>query len=336
MPDGIKLHARIAEPIESDCGESYIVETHGLFCGQEGYEARNLSEALRRWGHHVVAIEMRGHGQTEQAYPSYPMSFGASEVRDLLEVARWLRQERGAKRIGLLSYSITAQQAMAAAWVDGGGVVLEPENLRQSPIFRNLPGPSEEPLYNAGIIAVAPPTNLLEYADTLEQRYTVLESPVRATFQYRIAQRLQAQGEPPAHSMWAFARHELARSGWGAQYADADSALRDVVGLVDFSGDGWERGADRLERVRTPLLIIASVNDPLGSAQATVDLVSRVENADVGLLLFPGGGHTGMSAMNAPLYQSIIRAFFDPQCGPLPFGSECEVTDNATAGAGLR
>lgn len=319
MSDGLKLCARIAEPLGRDGDDSYVVETHGLFCGQEGYEARNMSDALRRYGHHVVAIEMRGHGQTEKLNRDRPMTFGASEVRDLIEVARWLRAERGAKRVGLLSFSITAQQALAAAWVDGGAAAAEVAAGSGSPILAGMPAPTDHPAYDA-IIAVAPPLNLVAYADSLERPYNMLESPVRATFQYRIAQRLAAQGERPAHSMWQFARHELGRSEWADRYADGDAMIADLTAFIDFSGDRWTAGARRLSAVRCPVLIVASANDPLGSAQATADLVARVDNPNVGLLLVGGGGHTGLSAMSAAYYHSLVRAFFDPRTGPTPAG----------------
>ena len=316
MSDGMQLCARLAPPRGRDAGGSYVVETHGLFAAQEGHEAHNISEALRRQGHHVLAIEMRGHGETGRLNPGFPMTFGASEVRDLLEVARWLRQAHGARRVVLLSYSITAQQAMTAAWVDATAFdPRETAKSARSPIMLGLPAPAAQQAYD-GIIAVCPPTNLLEYADSLERRYLIIESPVRATFQQRIAERLRAQGERATHSMWKFVRHELRRSEWAGRYADDDAMIADVVQFIDFSGDDWEVGRRRLERVRTPLLIIATANDPLGSAQSTVRLVSRVRNPNVALVVVGRGGHTGLSAANAPYYHSVLAAFFNPETCP--------------------
>ena len=265
MSDGLKLCAVIAPPIEGSAdNQSYIIETHGLFCAQEGYDARNMSQALRRYGHWVVAIEMRDHGRTATRNPSAPMTFGASEVRDLIEVARWLRTERGARRVGLLSFSMTAQQSITAAWVDSDALELEQEMNPASPILRAMPRPATQPAFDA-IIAVCPPTNLLSYAQSLDaRRYSMIESPVRAAFQQRIAERLRAQGERPTHSMWAYVRHELGRSAWADRYTSSDAMIVDLVNFIDFSGDDWQLGARRLEHVRCPLLIVATANDPLG------------------------------------------------------------------------
>lgn len=317
MPDGLVLCGRAAEPLVNDVADSWVIETHGLFASQQGKEARNVSEALRRYGHHVLAIDMRGHGQTERRNPDYPTTFGASEVGDLIEVARWLRRERGARQVGLLTYSITAQQAMVAAWADGGGAGADDaaDGSSDSPMLRALPRPRRQPAFDR-VMAVAPPINLIDYADSLERRYEVVESPVRATFQQRIAERLAARGEPPAHSMWQYARHELGRSAWAAHYPDRGAMIADLTNLVDFGTD-LPAGAARLERVRVPLLVVASANDPLGSAQSTVDLLVRVRNPNVGLMLLPEGGHTGLSAMSAPYFHSLVRSFFDPATGPV-------------------
>ena len=315
MSDGLRIYARVAPPApgHDHAGErSYVVLTHGLFASQQGCEARNLADALRRYGHHVVAIDMRGHGETGRLNPRFPTTFGASEVRDLIEVARWLRDTRGARRVGLLCFSITAQEGMTAAWADSDALY----DQAPSPVLDNLPRPRPQPAYDA-IVAVCPPLNLLEYAASLERKYSMLDSAVRATFQQRIAARMRAAGAPPTHSMWAYARFELSRTRWASRYPDADALLRDVVRMADFSGENWNVGVRRLERVRTPLLVIATANDPLGSAQATVNLVARVRNPNVGLLVLPRGGHTGLSAAGgAPGYYSLLRAAFDPQSCP--------------------
>ena len=316
MSDGLRIYARMAPPLEAEDNDdgSYIVVTHGLFSNQQGYEARNVAEALRRFGHHVVAIEMRGHGETGRLNPRYPTTFGASEVRDLIEVARWLRDTRGAKRVGLLCFSITAQEGMTAAWADSDAIYEE----APSPMINGLPRPRSRPAYDA-IVAVCPPLNLVDYADSLERRYTMLQSPVRATFQQRIAARMIAAGAKPTWSMWEYARFELSRTRWAAQYPNTEAMRDDLLRLVDFRGGrggDWRIGASRLERVRTPLLVVATANDPLGSTQATVDLIARVRNPNVGLLVLRRGGHTGLSAAGAACYHSMLRAAFDPVCCP--------------------
>src|SRR5439155_254018 len=62
--DGLPLRGRIAPPTGHEIAGSYIVITHGLFGQQAGTRQYNLAEALRAFGHHVVTIDMRGHGET--------------------------------------------------------------------------------------------------------------------------------------------------------------------------------------------------------------------------------------------------------------------------------
>ena len=146
------------------------------------------------------------------------------------------------------------------------------------------------------------------------------QSPVRATFQQRIIARMTAAGAPhPTYSMWEYARFELARTSFAPRYPTPDALLNDVIRLVDFRGGrrgDWSVGVRRLERVRTPLLVIATADDPLGSTQATVDLIARVRNPNVGLLVVARGGHMALSATDAQSYYSLLRAMYDPACCP--------------------
>jgi predicted alpha/beta-fold hydrolase len=315
MRDQLPMVGYLAAPTRRPIPGSYIVITHGLFGSQAGHDAHNVADAMRALGHHVLAVEMRGHGATGKLNPQYPILFGAGEVDDLLTLSRWLRQEQHATRVGLISFCITAQEAMAAAWVDGGGAATENED---SPIIRSLPRPDALPAYNGGIVAICPPMNLISYADSLETRHNIFQSPVRSTFENRVAARFAAFGRAPETSMWKYVSFELSRSARCAEYANDRAFLTDTLSFIDFSGDGWKTGARRLEHVRTPLLVIHAANDPLGSAQATTEVLSRVSNRNVGYLLLPGGGHMGFSALSAPYYYSVLRAFFDPETCPQP------------------
>jgi pimeloyl-ACP methyl ester carboxylesterase len=204
---------------------------------------------------------------------------------------------------------------MAAAWVDGGGAIAEDQ---QSPIIRSLPRPDPLPAYNGGIIAICPPINIISYANSLEKPHLMLDSPVRCVFQQHVRARFIAMGHVPDTSMWRYVSFELARSVRRGWYGTDQAFVSDTLKFIDFSGDNWRQGAQRLEYVRSPLLVIHAVNDPLGSAQATTDLLARVHNPNVGYLLLPGGGHMGFSALSAPYYYSVLRAFFDPQTAPGP------------------
>src|SRR6185436_1559864 len=63
--DGALLYGRIGTPDKgTEIPGSYIIITHGLFGTLYGIDMQNHVEALRLAGHHVLALEMRGHGET--------------------------------------------------------------------------------------------------------------------------------------------------------------------------------------------------------------------------------------------------------------------------------
>src|SRR5438309_1378946 len=89
--DGARLPAREWVPRGNEIPGSFVIVTHGLFGSMDGEDVRNHVQALRQAGHHVLALEMRGHGRTQIEHPEYIISFGIRECDDLLEAARWLK-----------------------------------------------------------------------------------------------------------------------------------------------------------------------------------------------------------------------------------------------------
>ena len=116
--DGMTLSAHWRPATGPDLGESYVLITHGLLGKQAGVDQLNISQALRTFGHHVVALDMRGHGQTMVRHPQAPITFGIDEGRDLIAVAHWLQDVRRARRVGLLCFSLTGFEGIMAAWID--------------------------------------------------------------------------------------------------------------------------------------------------------------------------------------------------------------------------
>src|SRR5271169_1437273 len=134
---GVVLYGRLGAPnTAQEIPGSYIVFTHGLFGSLDGVDNENEVEALRRAGHHVLAIEMRGHGETNCEHPEYTVSFGIRESSDFLAVAEWLKKEKGATRVGLVSFSLTGYEALLTAWLDGAETVRRFDGV---PLMRELP-----------------------------------------------------------------------------------------------------------------------------------------------------------------------------------------------------
>ncbi|MGN6370570.1 MAG: alpha/beta fold hydrolase [Phycisphaerae bacterium] len=314
--DGVELYGRLGAPDpKREIPGSYIVFTHGLFGTLDGIDTENQVEALRRAGHHVLAIEMRGHGETSVRHPEYAVSFGIRESADFIAVAEWLKKTQGATRVGLVSFSLTGYEALLTAWLDGARPVQRFENV---PMLRALPRRVEgDPAFNAGMFVVSPPVDLAAVADSFEKHYTVFDGPCHCVFQGHLAERMARVGdEDPTTSMWGWAESELVRNGWGAGYASVAALKKDFVKFIDLKQGNWAVGVARMENVRAPVLVMAAANDPMGTAQGVVDLFSRVKNPNIGVVMLGGGGHMGFPAMSADYYYSMMLGFFDPKRGP--------------------
>jgi predicted alpha/beta-fold hydrolase len=317
--NGITLYGRIGAPDLKDPGVheipgSFIVITHGLFGSLDGLDMANEVEALRRAGHHVLAMEMRGHGETNAEHPEYAVSFGINESADLLAVAQWLKTQHHATRVGLVSFSLTGYEALLTAWLDGTHAVTRFDRI---PLLRNLPRHmQQEPAFNAGMFIVSPPVDLMEVADRFDTHYNLFTGPCKALFQRHVAERMALIQQAPSYSLWAWAASEFRRTGWEDQYPTFAALKVDLVRFLNLRTDDWAEGARRMENIRVPVLILASANDPLGTAQGVSDLFARVKNPNIGVVMLQQGGHMGFPALSADYYYSLMLNFFDPKTGP--------------------
>ncbi len=315
VADGVWLCARLGEPEkQNEIPGSYIIFTHGLFGSLDGQDVTNHIQALRRMGHHVLALEMRGHGETFAEYPKTAMTFGICESSDLLTAARWLKTEQHATRVGLVSFSLIGFESLLTAWLDGKAPATD---LPDAPIFANLPRPGTEPAFNAGMFIVSAPIGITQMARDFEPRYSLLEAPVKHSFQQHVIERIQPNPGGKLYTMWDLARYELILSDYHSLYPSFDDAQPVLMKFIDLSANNWQVGAARMENIRAPVLILNSANDPLGSAQNIADLFSRQSNPNIGVILLKEGGHIGFTAFSADYYYSLMKNFFDPKTAPV-------------------
>jgi predicted alpha/beta-fold hydrolase len=317
---GALLFARLGIPDEAHrIPGSAVIITHGLFGSLDGTDMLNHVQALRRAGHVVLALEMRGHGETHCRYPEYSITFGMYEAGDLVEAAQWLKRTVSATRVGLVSFSLTGYEALLTAWLDGHRPVTEFDEI---PAFAALPKPGPQPAFNGGMLVVSAPVGILGLADRFEPRLSPLEAPCKGTFQNLVAARLASYKDPPGYGMWDLARNELTRAGFVKDIEKLDEFRSQFSRFIDLSGESWALGAARMENVRVPLLVLHAANDPLATAQGVADLFGRVRNPNVGVVLLKQGGHMGFSALSADYYYSVMINFFDPATAPLPASAD--------------
>ena len=301
----------ISPPVDTG---TYIIVSHGLFGSIDGMDMENQVTALRSAGFHVLAIEMRGHGETQCRHPEATLSFGIHESADLLSAARWLKSKYHARRVGLICFSLGGYEGLLTAWLDGARPVTRFGDL---PFLADLPRPAAEPAFNAGMVIVSSPIDIISTADEFDTHHTLLEAPMKATFQEHIARRVTLYNEPATYSMWGLAESEFYRSGWGTKYGSFEALKPELLRFMDLKGDDWNEGVRRMENVRVPVLMINSANDPLGTAQGVADLFGRVKNPNIGVVMTSEGGHMAFTAYAPDYYYTLLLNFFNPATGPV-------------------
>jgi predicted alpha/beta-fold hydrolase len=329
--DGTPLYGRLSEPLQHEArktkqaraipganavadSETYIIITHGLFGSIDGLDMLNQVNAFRTAGYHVLALEMRGHGETQCRHPEATLSFGIRESGDLVSAANWLKTKYHAKRVGLVTFSLGGYEGLLTAWLDGAHPVTRFEHIG---FLKDLPQPKPEPAFNAGMIIVSSPVDIISTADRFDKPMSLLDAPLKATFQEHIAKRVASYGETPTRSMWGLAEREYDRAGWSAKYGNFNTIKPELVDFLDFKADDWEEGVRRMDNVRVPVLMINSANDPLGTAQGIADLFGRVKNPNIGVVMTAAGGHMAFTAYATDYYYTLLLNFFNPVTGPV-------------------
>ena len=313
--DGLKPHARLGTPDPAkEIPGSYVVITHGLFGSLEGTGMEHNVQTLRGAGYHVLAIELRGHGgQEDEPNLKKSMTFGLKETADLLAAARWLKTKHGAKRVGLVAYSVSGFESLLAAWLDAAP--LPPADAKRR-ILKYAPPPTTEPAFNGGMFIISAPVGIQTMSQVLEQRWGTYRAPVKATFQQMVDKRLRGFEELPPHNIWDFIVPELRRDDCAKAYRSEAKLRADMEWFLDLQRNNWSVGVRRMEAVRTPILILSAANDPLATGQDVAELFARVNNPNIGVILLNSGGHMGFKSLSADYFYSLMTAFFNPATAP--------------------
>ncbi len=280
-------HPRVGQPRDADC----IVLLPGLFGDNSILRTRDLAAALRWAGFHVLALELRAHGQTEARYPSVYYTFGVLEVGDLMVVSEWLQNLPHVRRTGLVGFCWGANLGLLAAWYDARG---------------------QQPHFSAGIMAFSPVLRFEELVEELETPRAYLINPVLASMQNTVRGRTMRKTHPEVtHSLRKLIEFEFTRSA--LKYPGGTDDGKRFLRLRPYRG---KQAGNKLARARVPVLIVHAANDPLCHTQDVADLMAAVDNPAVAALILPGGGHVGFAPYARSYYFNLILSFFDPATGP--------------------
>ena len=312
VEDRLSISGRLGLALEAEAPRSAdcIIILPGLFGDNGILRTRDLAVALRQLGWHVLALEYRGHGQTEGKYPDFPYVWGLLESDDLITASEWLKRKPCIQRTGLVGYSWSAGHVLLMGWYEAR----QAEDPSITPALAELLRPRDEQVhFQAGILSISPVLRYEDLIDQLDRPHCLLLKPALGGLQRTVRQRVRAKGYPQVNgSLRQVIRYECQRLKQAYPDIIADSMR--FLRLLPYKGHA---AGDKLAEVRVPTLIIHACNDPLiKSAQDLADLMATVDNPNVAAVLLPGGGHVGFPAYCRSYYFSLIVSFFDPEAGP--------------------
>ncbi len=306
--DNLKLGGRIGyaqrhgERIEADC----IVILGGLYGDNGTYRTRDLAMALRREGFHVLALELRGAGQTEASYPSVAYSFGVQETHDLMTVSTWLEVQPCVRHTGLIGFCWGGNAALLTAWYDGAAQ--DDADVRPE-LAKLMPARSGRNHFRAGVIAFSPVLAFEEMIELLETDRDSVREPVWAGLQANVRCRAERKGYDDVEGRLG----KLIAREYAAQPRDYPNHVPDGLRFLRLLPHPSEPVGNKLANARVPVLIVYGANDPLSPAQDVAQLLATTDNPNVAALVLPGGGHVGFAPFARRYYFSLIYNFFDPR-----------------------
>ena len=295
----IAFAKRDGQIIDADC----IVILPGILGHNAIARTKAVADALLQSGLHVLALELRGHGQTDLKYPNVPYTFGPFETTDLLLVSEWLESQPHIRRTGLIGFCWGSNHALITAWYDSLVGAHESISPTLAPHMRQV---SARPHYSAGMIAYSPVLRFEEIIDDVRSPRSFFWHPLLGPLQNTIIARSAAKHYPHHQGcLYTLIGDELTRCE-----LNSPSHVDDAIQFVRLLPYKRKSDGDKLARVRMPVLIVQGVNDPLARAQDVADLMSNVSNPNVAAIILPGGGHIGFAPYARAYFYSLMINFF--------------------------
>lgn len=288
-----------------------IVLLPGFFGDIGVQRTRDLAGALISNGYHVLAVEMRGHGQTGVRYPDVYYTFGVFECGDLIKVSEWLEAKPHITTTGLIGFCYGGHTALLTAWFDG--------RCDYDPTISPLIKPHLQPHgdrrhFAAGVLAFSPTVRFEEVIDWLDEPQDGMKHPVLAGLQDTIRLRMEQKNHPnPSGSLRRLIAHEFSHT-----VLSDELALKHAYNFLRMMPYQDKTAYDKMDAAAVPVLIVSAADDPMIPSQWTADFMAWTRNPNVAAVVLPSGGHTGFPAWARSYYFSLIVNFFDPNLGPGP------------------
>ncbi len=306
VSEDLYLSGRIAYAQENgkvakaDC----IVLVPGIFGDNGVIRTRDIALALLRSGKHVLAVELRGHGQTEAEYPGVFYTFGILETVDLLRVSEWLGQQPEVKQTGLIGFCWGGNLGVLAGWYDG----MEANHPSiTGDLRKKLPELFASRHYQAGILCFSVVWKFEEMLEDLEIPRKQIHDPTLHAIQQLAIKRCKRKHHPEiTRSLKKLIEFEISRSE-----LHYDKAVEDGLKFLRLMPFRGKPAGNKLASVRVPLLVVHGANDPLCPSPHVAEVFADLENPLVAGIVLPGGGHVGFAPYARSYFFSLMLNFFD-------------------------
>jgi predicted alpha/beta-fold hydrolase len=284
--DGVTLHGRHSTGAP---GSPVILLVHGLYDSHTSRYVVEYAEVLRRWGFHVVAIDLRDHGRLRGRPP--PPSLGLHEGRDLYAAACALSDAEGVS-VGMLGISYGGQCVARAA--HEATLAGRPEVLRGGVLTLNAPLDVHE-----AVLALDDDSRLPR-PQGWRQRVIVRE--LRRVFARHLRMRILEQGpfDHPVENYVGYVRDVMLPAYYEeppevAAFLDAARSTQPSV----------------LGALAVPLAVLHSRDDMLVPVKHLHAAAAAAEgNPLVATFELPAGGHVGYGVLDPAGTMGLLAAFF--------------------------
>lgn len=271
-------------------GAPVVFVVHGLFDSHVSHYVVAWAEALRRWGFHVVALDMRDHGRLRGRPPA--MSLGLFEGRDLLTAARSFAEKEGVS-VGILGLSYGGHCAVRAAYEASKGGCAD--------------------VLRGGVLAMCAPLNVHEAVLALDDPEARLPRPhglldriVLKGLIHTFERHRELRARELGRLEYRIASHgEYVRSAILPRYPDEPGLLG------SFLGKARSAQPDVMGAIEVPTLLVHAGDDPLVPAFHTAEAMAAArKNPWVDALVLPCGGHIAFHQEDPEATLAIVGRFF--------------------------
>ena len=270
-------------------GAPVVIVVHGLYDSHVSRYVVEFAEVVRRWGFHVLALDLRDHGRLRGQPP--PSSLGLHEGRDLFAAATTLSEAEGVS-VGILGLSFGGHCAVRAA--HEATLAGRPEVLR------------------GGVLALSAPLDVQEAVAAIDDHSRL---PRPQGLKRRLILR-NLHTTLHRHLMLRIREH----GPCGYPVEDLETYVRAVVlpaypqdpALVGaFLGAARSTQADVIGKLAVPVALVHAADDPIVPVKHLRLAASLAKDNPLVLAReLPSGGHVAFGSFDSQATLRLLATFF--------------------------